>query len=350
MLNRVTFILAAVCTLTLSTLAGCVKTYDPAPEHDGSISFGAGSLLLNDDATKSGTLKTGTTFSEGDSFIVWSWHGGTSEHLTYGASDPVTLGSNNVWDYAPHQYWNWRNGSDFYDFLAVYPAGKDISHTAATSDSPLLRASVSYDATDDQFDLMAAGLRRTDKSIGTVNLNFQHLLSAVNVKVTNSASSVNSVGAPLTITLKSCKFNNLISSAPITVTFDGTQLVTSADGGRGDTPVLGPTIPADTELDPGDSYPTSYQWDLMVPQNLNPEGSLLPTLEITYNKGDATDVHEEVILKDVLNTVSGAAITQWRAGYKYDYEIELRIGVGIMVRVTTTPWEVIEAETPGLMI
>ena len=55
-------------------------------------------------------------------------------------------------------------------------------------------------------------------------------------------------------------------------------------------------------------------------------------------------------MKDILNKVSGAAITQWRAGYKYVYEIELRIGVGIMVKVTTTPWEVIEAETPGLMI
>ncbi len=349
MLNRVTFILAAVCTLTLSTLAGCVKTFDPAPEQDGSIRFGAGSLLLNDDATKSGTLKTGTTFSEGDSFIAWSWHGGTAEHLTYGATEPVKLGSNNVWDYAPHNFWNWHYGDDYYDFLAIYPADKAISHAAATLQNPLLKASVTYDATDDQFDLMAAGLRRADKSIGAVDLTFQHLLSAVAVKVTNSASSV-SGASPLTITLKSCKFNNLISSAPITVTFDGTQLVTSASGGRGDTPVLGPEIPTDTELAPGVSYPTSPEWELMVPQDLNPEGSLLPTLEIVYNKGDASDVYEEVILKDVLNSVSGVAITQWRAGYKYNYEIELRIGVGIMVKVTTTPWEVILAETPGLMI
>ena len=88
----------------------------------------------------------------------------------------------------------------------------------------------------------------------------------------------------------------------------------------------------------------------MVPQNLNPSESLLPTLEIVYNKGDATDISEEVTLKDVPNKVSGVPITEWRAGYKYDYEIELRIGVGIMVKVTTTPWTVIEAETPGLMI
>lgn len=346
MLNRVTFILAAVCTLTLSTLAGCVKTYDPAPEQDGSIRFGAGSLLLNDDATK-GIPKEGTTFSVGDAFVAWAWHAAANQHFSFGTTSPVTLGAEG-WDYDPHQYWNWGTGSDFYDFLAVYPAGKEISHTAATSESPLLRASIAYDATADQYDLMAAGRRRTDKSIGTVDLTFQHLLSAVAVKVTNSENSV-SGSYPLTVTLKSCKFKNLITDAPITVTFDGTQLVTSASGGRGEEPVLGPTI-NNTALAPGVSYPTLYQWDLMVPQDLNPDGSLLPTLEIVYNKGDATDVREEVVLKDILNKVSGAAITQWRAGYKYVYEIELRIGVGIMVKVTTTPWEVIEAETPGLMI
>lgn len=347
MLNRIIRIAAAVCTLLIGT--GCVRTLGPAEETDGAIRFTAGSPLLRDDATK-GTLKEGTTFTQGDAFLAWAWHGAANQHFSFGTNQPVTLGAGGTWDYDPHQYWNWRTGSDYYDFLAIYPADADISHTAATSESPQLRASVAYDATDDQYDLLAAGLRRTDKSTGTVNLTFQHLLSAVNVKVTNSSSSVNSIGTPLTVTLKSCKFNNLISSAPITVTFDGTQLVTSADGGRGDTPVLGPTIPANTELAPGNSYPTSYQWDLMVPQNLNTSEGLPPTLVIVYNKGDETDVEEEVTLKEVPNKVTGAAITEWRAGYKYDYEIELRIGVGIMVRVITTPWEIIEAETPGLMI
>ena len=319
----------------------------PAEETDGAIRFTAGSPLLRDDATK-GTLKEGTAFSTGDAFLAWAWHSAAGQHLSFGINTPVTLGAGGTWDYDPHQFWNWYTGSDFYDFLAVYPAGKEISHTAATSESPLLRASIAYDATADQYDLMAAGRRRTDKSIGTVDLTFQHLLSAVAVKVTNSENSV-SGSYPLTVTLKSCKFKNLITDAPITVTFDGTQLVTSASGGRGEEPVLGPTI-NNTALAPGVSYPTSYQWDLMVPQDLNPDGSLLPTLEIVYNKGDATDVREEVVLKDILNKVSGAAITQWRAGYKYVYEKELRIGVGIRVKVTTTPWEVIEAETPGLMI
>jgi hypothetical protein len=109
-------------------------------------------------------------------------------------------------------------------------------------------------------------------------------------------------------------------------------------------------IPADTDLGQGDSYPASPQWDLMIPQNLNPDGALLPTLEIVYNKGDVDDVVEYLDIKSIKNVSTGDPITEWRAGYKYQYEVELRLGVGIMVTVKTTKWDVIEAQTPGLMI
>ena len=112
----------------------------PAEETDGAIRFTAGSPLLRDDATK-GTLKEGTAFSTGDAFLAWAWHSAAGQHLSFGINTPVTLGAGGTWDYDPHQFWNWYTGSDFYDFLAVYPAGKEISHTAATSESPQLPTS-----------------------------------------------------------------------------------------------------------------------------------------------------------------------------------------------------------------
>lgn len=418
MLNRVTFILAVVCTLTLSTLAGCVKTFDPAPEQDNPIQFqaGAGSLLLNDDATKSGTLKTGTVFSVGDSFMAWSWHSGTSEHLTYGATEPVTLGSNDVWDYAPYQYWNWREGEDYYDFLAVYPANADIVHPAATLANPNLKATVTYVPTiPPQYDLMVAGRRRTDKSITPVSLTFSHALSAVSVEVKNAEGS-NESGNPLTITLVSAKFLNLIVSSSITATFDGMNVTYTRSGDRNTTSaVLGPEIPANTTVAPGYGFPsqniiprlTSWlqantsladpaalaeaiyedevwkmsasdrqdwitdentglsvdeinallgqinaedMWDLMIPQDLSPNDNL-PALEIVYHKGDENNVFRETLpLNEIRNQSTNQAITVWNPGIKYHYEIELRIGVGIVVTVTTMPWEIVEAETPGLMI
>ena len=350
MLNRIIRIAAAACTLLIWT--GCVRTLGPA-EQDGAIRFTAGSPLLREDATKGGTPKDGTTFTTNDAFLAWAWHDAANQHLSFGTTTAITLGANGTWDYAPHQFWNWRTGDDFYDFLGVYPAGKDISHTAATIQNKLLKAAVEYDATDDQFDFMAAGLRRNDKSIGTVDLTFQHMLCAVSVKVKNSANSVNSGGYPLTITLKSCKFVNLVTTSSVSVTFTGTALESNlGTGGRTTTAVLGPTIEANTTLAPGSSYPTTTEWDIMVPQDLDTEGTeyLPPCLEIVYDTDEATDVTQTLDLMTIKDRTNNEPITEWHAGIKYSYEIELRLGVGIIVNVTTTPWEIIEAETPGLML
>lgn len=89
-------------------------------------------------------------------------------------------------------------------------------------------------------------------------------------------------------------------------------------------------------------------WDLMIPQNLNLSGASAPTIEVVYNNGE-NDITQSVTLKDIKNQ-SNLAITSWEPGVKYRYILELRIGVGVVVTVKTTPWEEVEAETPGLMI
>lgn len=345
MLKRIIRMAAVLLTLLP---AGCVRTLDPAVE-TAEIRFDAGSMLLRDDATRTGTPKTGTAFDVNDAFVAWAWHYATQQHFSFGTQTPVTLGAGGLWDYAPHQFWNWQEGADFYDFLAIYPAGKPITHQAATLLQPNLKASVSYNATSDQYDLMAAGTRRNDKSITPVPLTFNHMLSAVSVDVLNAEGSMDNLGNPLTVTLKSCKFVNLQTSASVTVTFNGTTLDVQRPGDRSEVPVLGPAIPASTTIAPGAHFPTTDEWDLMIPQDLNPEGTL-PALQVVFNKGDATDVTETLELRAIKTTDTNEPITEWRAGTKYHYRIELRIGVGIVVTVTTTPWEVVEAQTPGLMI
>ena len=91
-------------------------------------------------------------------------------------------------------------------------------------------------------------------------------------------------------------------------------------------------------------------WDLMIPQDLSPNDDL-PALEIAYHKGDENDVTRVTLpLNEIKDRSTNQPITVWNPGIKYHYDIELRIGVGIVVTVTTTPWEVVEAQTPGLMI
>ena len=334
---------AVACTLSL--LAGCTAKLDSAEE--GAISFSAGSALLRDDATKTGTPKTGTTFSEGDAFLAWGWHDAANQYIRFGTSSAVTLGSNGLWDYAPHQFWNWMGSGDFYDFLAIYPANADITPFEATLGNSNLKAIVTYVPTETQYDLMAAGYRRTDRAVDIVSLTFSHLLSAVSLEVKNSAVSIDSNGDPLTITLKSCRFINLITSSDIKVTFDGTTLgVTNVSNTISDTPVLGPSIPANTTLAPGSRYPIEDVWDIMVPQDLNSQGNL----QIEFNKG-GEDITETIALKDIKKENAPLeTISSWEAGMKYHYKIELCFGVGIIVTVKTTPWEEVEAETPGIQI
>lgn len=257
MLNRI--IRIAATTLGALLLAGCLRvSYDPAPR--GDISFTAGPALLRDDATKTGTLKTGNTFSTGDAFLAWAWHSAAQQHYSFGSTLPVTLGNNGLWDYSPHQFWNWRDGQDYYDFLAIYPASAsaDITHPVADLDHPNLKATVDYVPTSSQYDLMVAGLRRTNKSTDAVALTFSHALSAVSVEVVNADGS-NVSGQPLTITLKSASFVNLIASSSITATFNGTDIVYQRSGDRNTvSAVLGPDIPASpaTTLAPGYGFPS----------------------------------------------------------------------------------------------
>lgn len=390
----------------------CVKHSVEGEEPGKAIQFQASSLILREDAiTKTGTLKYGTDFSSGDSFYAWAWHDDASQFMVFGE---VTKGQLD-WDYDSHLYWNWRGMGDYYDFLAVYPGDIDEedltppSPTSQTQQSSLLKATVIYDATsvDGQYDLMAAGYRRNDLTVVPVHLTFSHLLSAVSLDVKNADASLN------TITLKSCKFVNLVTSAPVSVTFNGSSLlIATGVPDRSLSPVLGPSIPvAGKSLTPGLQYGVSFiadlvnedtggenldlakqlfedqawnmtqaewdewlvenadlvvglnssqlqtlfghlynpaEWDLMVPQDLDPSSGTAPSLEVTYDKGDG-DITQAVDLKDIKNQ-NNEAITLWESGIRYSYLIELRIGVGIVVTVQTTAWDTVEAETPGLMV
>ena len=342
--------IAAAAAGALLIVAGCALRLDPEEEAGGkAIGFSAGSPLLRDDVTK-GTIIESTSFPDGSQLHVWAWHSAASQHLTFGGTTKVHL-SGGVWDYAPHQFWNWKTGDDYYDFLAVYPGNRNITHQAASVAQPQLNATVNYDALTDQYDLMGAGLRRTEKLTTTVPLEFRHLLSAVSLTVKNSSSSVDALGNPKTITFKSCRFVNLVTGAPVTISFDGNALA-SQNGivTRSASAALG--LMASASLTPGSSYPAYTSWDIMLPQDLRTEsiGNPPPYLEIVYNDGTQDVTMPPVYLKDIKDSFTKEEITSWEAGRRYKYEIEIKLGGGILVIVSTTPWEVVEAETPGLMI
>ena len=338
MLNRVTFILAAVA-LILSLLAGCAKTYDPAARSE--IRFVAGSALLRDDATKaSATLKT--SFGNGDYFKVFARRNNVSSSPVF-TGETVSTTDGSSWSYSPERFWCWNSLADYYDFVAVYSQGTvsvmDISGNIAVK--------ASYSVGTDNFDLMMATVRRlgTDQDCyEPVRITFRHVLSAVQVNIDNVSKNAS-------LTLDDYHFENLISSADAKVAVnpsgDGeyswinTSSSSSAIGGE--TPGTPVTVNAESRRD-GDV-------ELFVPQALDeaagtggkpklvlhytPYGGAQQTVEIelyTIKKGDKTP------------------ITSWEMGVKYTYNIQIRIGGGVQVTLITTDWDEQEASTPGILI
>ncbi len=335
--------ITAAFLLTL-LIAGCAKMSDPTPEQ--KISFGAGSLLLNNDAETKGDIKEGTDFSEGDAFTVYgSHHTSESESMVFDG-ETVTKGSSG-WTYDNPRSWSWVSTSDWYDFEAVYPAGKGTSRMNISGN---LSLSTRYDITEgDNYDLMAAALRRKGNVLNPtaiVEMEFSHMTSAVGVVIINN-SAENSV------TINSYEFKNLMVCGDMKVTLDnvGEPLTSWINTERNSSSVM-QSSPSETVL-PGERYTGGF--DMMIPQRLDQavgSGSLeenMPALLITYTPEGGVQKTAVISLKGIQRQ-DGTPITSWETGVKYTYYVTMRLDGGLLVKITTTGWDTVEAETPGLVI
>ena len=343
MLSRVAFISAAALGTLL--LAGCLKTDRPAPEQN-AICFQAGSLLLRDDATKSGIPKE--TFTNGDKFFVYGTKVVDQERLPIFNGDAVRYTGTTIWDYSPVRLWD--SHASRYDFIAF--SGPDsnagISCTIPNNIHANLSARVTYDATGTQCDLMAACYHRSDGTVTPVDFAFRHMLSAVSVVIYNDS--------PLQdITLNSYRFRYLCTRATAFVEQDINEPVIPEDWSSpsyNTNLVLGSSTGADLAHS-GSCFPASAAYDLMIPQELDRLGAYIPRLVVDYSYDPGPGVENVVTtirLQDIKVKNSEELITRWLPGVKYNYEIHIRVGGGIRVVVSTTDWEDVYAETPGLAI
>ena len=147
--------------------------------------LGTGSkATLTDDFVDGGTF---TVFGERvvseEKTVVFGGTNGVTVTASDHDSNPATP---LIWDYSPVRYWYWESTGDWYDFVAVSPAGIG---TARMNISGNIAVSTHYDVTSQDYDIMGAAYRRRGNVLspnGTVPLNFSHLGSAVRVKVINS--------------------------------------------------------------------------------------------------------------------------------------------------------------------
>ena len=359
MLNRVTFILAAVFALALSAMTGCVKTYDPAPESDSAIRFGAGSLLLVDDAPFSRATLT-DDFADGNTFAVFGDRViDDVKTVIFGGTNGVTVSASDhdsnpatplVWSYSPARFWYWESNSDYYDFAAVSPAG---AGTTRMDISGNIAVSTHYDIKVQDYDLLGSAYRRRGNVLvpnATVPLSFSHLGSAVRVKVLNNSQSTG-------VTVDSLRFKNLVVEGDAKVTLDlsgaADKSWINTERNSGFVRVYKPS--PSVSVSAGAYYESPF-W-VMIPQRLDQAAAAgglvadMPTLFLYYTPSGSSQKSVPITLKDICPRDSETPISSWVMGTKYTYEISMRLDGGVLVNITTTDWgETIEAETPGLLI
>lgn len=351
---------AAALVLTLALSGGCHRPAVP-DDFGGAIRFNTSSLRLSTGATKGGTTVEGTTFATDASFAVFGWHSEEEgEEKWIFDNKEVTCGtvvaSRNTTTYTPVQFWKWANNTtDYYDFIAFY-RWKSGTYTKSTNPTSV---HVPYDATTAQYDLMAAGVRRTGTDEATreevVPLTFKHLLCAVKVVVYNDSESKN-------FTLKSLHFKGLVVSDEAVLTLAAPPLsdflVSWVDPAYNTTKEL---FGFDCGEDPGITVtPGSsncYSWpdgdvngnyNLLVPQTLTSDTKLEMSFE--YDNSGTQSSSLSLGLTTIPNEHDGQLLTTWEAGHKYEYQIHIRVDGGVVVTVITTEWDPVEAQTHGIML
>lgn len=328
MRKRIILIAAALCTLLP---AGCVKQENPAREQN-SICFQAGCSLLRDDATKA-SAPMGTEDQMLD-FRVFGTKTVSGTRYTVFDGDLVENILNN-WQYSPIRFWD--SSASRYEFLGISGASQDAIQQ--DPENPL-SATVTYNPTEKEYDLMAACYHRSSNAQGTLDMStpvelvFEHFLSAVSVTISNDSPTQEVI--PLQY-----GFRNLYIEED--VRFSYTSLSPEAQW----LDISRKKNTTDLLLENNLAGVTTPIWNMMIPQDLN-SSFLAPLLMIKYSVNG--DIIETPIRLSSITTLGGAQITQWEAGKKYTYNIHIRYGGGITVHVITTQWDEVSAGTPGLIV
>ena len=330
-------------------LAGCGGTLEPTPEQN-AIRFGAGStLLLDETSTKALT----EAWSTDDQFDVFGERVTAADvHSTiFNGDDVYTHDGGDNWDYTGHRFWFWQSTSDQYNFVAVHPCGKATKMSIPGT----IAASARYDinpvppAEPDDYDLLAATYRRNGNvanPIGIVPLSFSHMGAAVGITIVNNSENKAAY-------IKSWEFRYLMvcGDAKATIKSDGTPDLRWINTERNTDYVRRVSFTGDGQsvAKGGGRYNGAYA--VMIPQRLDQGvNTNMPTLHLVYRKQDAqSDSEAYITLKDVKRS-DDTPITSWDVNYKYTYVISMRLDGGLLVTVNATPWDPVEAETPGILI
>lgn len=313
------------------TFISCQR--EPLGESGDAIRFSVTQAVTSDLQTKAAP----SAEADLNKFTVWgSMKEGAGDWKQVFKNQPQEVIYKNVestvsWDYGTTQYWN---HSANYRFCAVFPTSADVQ-TGSGSDKVI----VSYPSLPG-YDLMVASSPLIDGAANgsnPVTLEFQHACAAVRFLFAKDANDVR------TYSITGLTLQNIFASGSMTymgASTEGGASISWPTASKSDyTWTGGPwAVPAATTSVPF-ALITTREWLFAIPQNL--AGTPAPSITISYT----VDGRALEVTLDLKTDI----ITKWANGNAYTYNIKVSPKV-IGVTVTITPWEIVDAATPGLMI
>ena len=108
-------------------------------------------------------------------------------------------------------------------------------------------------------------------------------------------------------------------------------------------------------FNPGENQGSHTYYDLMIPQTHSEKigENGWPALVLEYTPSGGVGTTAQVLLKDIYTDPDQGVptlISSWERGMKYVYFVKLALDGGVQVHVTTSAWDPVEAETPGLLL
>ena len=340
--------------LMLVAIAACTKT-DIKPNDDLANglnpSSGAPIAFETKDAFSKAVIEDIYDLQQdGNKFLVWSWFQGTTAGPMFtDKGTEVKYGQTTGWTYEQTRYW--LNGT--YDFAAVYPSTVSGEYKPAqTGGTPVLTVK-DFDVTN-QDDLLVAfnngpDGNGIDGSLGNANnpveLKFQHALTRINFKITQSSEDAENdyyvTGVELTGVVKKRTYTVTPS---IIETGAGNEIIlngawTPSKEGNEETAAFENSFdPVHLRSDDGE-FTHVYGWGddglLLIPQEI--EGQISIRVFYRYDllgdaDGNGTATYSDFVIPNYTNY-------QWQAGKRITYIIPLAHQMDIVIGAPTIePW------------
>lgn len=305
-----------LCLMGLALVSACSKSEADKP--DNSISFSPVAAR----ATKG--IISGTTYPEGETFVVSAYHEGTDayfEDLT--ASYSLTQNGTKLWSTSDVQYWPLAGSLDFYAYSPA-SAGLTIASGGVSAESYTITTAAQMTT-----DLCYASASVADcaNHPDSVPLTFSHALSQVVFRV-KAAGYYSTASSTVTLSMTSLALKGIYSVGDLNQgTWEnlGSEHNYTLSGTPTELTYNGSNQPETVDV-------CAY---LFLPQELGPNAAI----SVGYNIVQRVSGTDYTLENTPVTIPLGSSLTQWEPGKKYIYTLNIGMNNVITFTASTVGWQ-----------